>query len=546
MQGEKAEGTSPTPLDDGHSSNGSADPVSMRGIVKRFGSLTAVDGVDFDLRDGEIHALLGENGAGKTTLMNVLYGLERPNSGSIEVKGSPVAFRSPHDAISLGIGMVHQHFKLVPRLTVAENVILGYSGDRKVRLPDLDAVAGEIEALGERYGLPIRGGSIVRDLSVGEQQRVEILRALYRGARILILDEPTATLTPVEVEQLLEKLQLLVATGASIVIITHHLDEVMSAADRITVLRSGRNVATLAASDTSQVELARLMVGRDVKMLSVLTEGRGTKGVVQESPSGDAVLELDGLSSATQHGSAVEGSTSDRAYFDVSLEVRAGEIVSIAGVEGNGQSELEETLLGLHRPAEGRVLLNGNDVTRADPAELFAAGVGFIHSDRYRRGMIKDLSVAHNLVYDRIDQPPFGTRFSLNPRAIFARGAELIRAFSIAARSPSDAAGTLSGGNAQRVVLARALGTDLRLLIAAQPTRGLDVGAIEFVWEQLQRQRDDGLAILLITTDLDEVTALSDQCHVIYRGRLVETAIDRQLIGLAMGGATLEATEGAS
>ena len=285
MQGEKAEGTSPTPLDDGHSSDGSADPVSMRGIVKRFGSLTAVDGVDFDLRDGEIHALLGENGAGKTTLMNVLYGLERSNSGSIEVKGSPVAFRSPHDAISLGIGMVHQHFKLVPRLTVAENVILGYSGDRKVRLPDLDAVAGEIEALGERYGLPIRGGSIVRDLSVGEQQRVEILRALYRGARILILDEPTATLTPVEVEQLLEKLQLLVATGASIVIITHHLDEVMSAADRITVLRSGRNVATLAASDTSQVELARLMVGRDVKMLSVLTEGRGTKGVVQESPN---------------------------------------------------------------------------------------------------------------------------------------------------------------------------------------------------------------------------------------------------------------------
>ena len=516
----------------------------MRGIIKRFGRVTAVADASFDLRRGEIHALLGENGAGKSTLMNILYGLEQPDEGVIEIAGERVDFRSPQDAIELGIGMVHQHFQLVPRLTVAENVILGSGDKRTVRLPDLNQVAAEVEVLGERYGIPILGSALVGDLSVGEQQRVEILRALYRGARILILDEPTATLTPVEVDQLIDKLRGMADDGAAIVMITHHLDEVMTAADRITVLRDGGNVATLPARQTNPLDLARLMVGRDIKMLSEVGEG-----VVHEQARsasfGDPVLTLEGLTSIAADRS-VEGGSSGRTFTDVSFEVRAGEIVTIAGVEGNGQSELEETLLGLRHPSAGRIILQGIDVTGAGPAELFEAGVGFIHSDRYRRGMIRELSVAHNFVYDRIDKPPYGGRLWLNPKAMIARGADLIEQFSIAVRTPIAPAATLSGGNAQKVVLARALGTELRLLVAAQPTRGLDVGAIEFVWDQLRAQRDAGLAILLLTTDLAEVTALSDRCFVIYRGRLSETPIDREEIGMAMGGAGFREAEEAS
>lgn len=510
--------------------------VRMRGIVKRFGRVTAVAGVDFDLHRGEIHALLGENGAGKSTLMNVLYGLERPDDGTIEVDGEPVEFRTAQDAIDLGIGMVHQHFQLVPRLTVAENVILGAGAKWQLRLPDLDSVGTEVEALGERYGLPISGSALVADLSVGEQQRVEILRALYRGARILILDEPTATLTPIEVDQLIEKLRQLADAGTAIVMITHHLDEVMTAAGRVTVLRGGTNVATVDAADTTPLDLARLMVGRDIARLSEAGEvvsARTDGGRADGAP----VLVVENLASVDADRS-VEGGSSARTFADVDFEVRAGEIVTIAGVEGNGQTELEEVLLGVRPAASGRILLDGVDVTTAGPAALFDAGVGFIHSDRYRRGMIRELPIAHNLVYDRIVQAPFGTRFRINSKAILGHGARLIKDFSIAARTPADAAATLSGGNAQKVVLARALSTELRLLVAAQPTRGLDVGAIEFVWEQLRAHRDAGLAVLLITTDLAEVLALSDRCHVIYRGRLMETPLDREKIGLAMGGAT--------
>jgi simple sugar transport system ATP-binding protein len=518
------------------------DLVMMRGIVKTFGKVVAADGIDFDLRHGEIHALLGENGAGKSTLMNVLYGLERPDTGVIEVDGEPVAFRSAHDAIDLGIGMVHQHFKLVPRLTVAENVILGGTDGRRILLPDLDVVGRQIEELGERYGLPMSGDALVGDLSVGEQQRVEVLRALHRGARILILDEPTATLTPVEVDQLLDKLRLLVDGGVSIIIIPHHLDEVMTAADRITVLRNGKDVATISAEETSPLELARLMVGREIKALTVLTDAEEVRAADDHGEiRGPATLALEGLASAATTGAAAEGSRAARAFADLNLEVHAGEIVTIAGVEGNGQAELEETLLGLTKPERGRILFEGTDVTAKTPAELFAAGIGFIHSDRYRRGLISDLPVAHNMVYDRIDRPPYGGRFSLYPKAILAKGAELVKQFTIAVRSPGEAAATLSGGNAQRVVLARALSQDLKLLVAAQPTRGLDVGAIEFVWDHLQAQRAEGLGILLITTDLDEVLALSDRCYVIYRGRLT---VDREQIGLAMGGARVAAAGG--
>ena len=511
--------------------------VAMHGITKTFGSVTAVAGADFDLRSGEIHALLGENGAGKTTLMNLLYGLEQPDEGAIVIDGDPVSFRSAHDAIEAGIGMVHQHFQLVPRLSVAENVILGAGEGRRVRLPDLAEVAAAIEDLGERYGLGVSATSLVGDLSVGEQQRVEILRALYRGARILILDEPTATLSPVEIDHLIEQLQAMAGTGTAIVMITHHLDEVMTAADRITVLRSGANVATVAAEATSPLELARLMVGREVTMLSEVGEaGEAGEAGSRTGPAsaGPAVLTLEDLSSKPAAGTGGEHA---RDFFDLSLEVRASEIVTIAGVEGNGQAELEAVLCGLSRPAVGRIRLGATDVTGATPRQLLDAGVGLIPSDRYRRGLIRGLSVAENLVYDRIDKAPYGRRMWIDPKAVAARGADLVSRFSIAVRTPSTAASTLSGGNAQKVVLARALGTDLQLLIAAQPTRGLDVGAIEFVWNQISEQRDSGVAVLLITTDLNEVTALSDRCFVIYRGRLVETPLDREAIGLAMGGA---------
>ena len=401
------------------------DPVvAMRGIVKRFGAVTAVAGTHFDLRSGEIHALLGENGAGKTTLMNLLYGLERPDAGVIEIDGQPVRLRSAQDAIGLGIGMVHQHFQLVPRLTVTENVILGAGsqrrnqtipapddgqGDkttpttdhqRRVRLPDMGAAAAEIEELGGRYGLPVSGAALVSDLSVGEQQRVEILRALYRGARVLILDEPTATLSPVEIDQLIGKLRGMADDGAAIVMITHHLDEVMAAADRITVLRAGANVATVPAGDTSPLELARMMVGREVAMLSEVGEA-GEIGEARDSKDGrSVVLAVEGLASTAAH----QGGAS-RAFSDVDLEVRANEIVTIAGVEGNGQAELEEALCGLRRPASGRIKLDGADVTGAAPRKLLDSGVGFIPSDRYRRGLVRGLSVAENLVCDRIDRP---------------------------------------------------------------------------------------------------------------------------------------------
>ena len=603
--------------------------VAMRGIVKRFGAVTAVAGAHFDLHPGEIHALLGENGAGKTTLVNLLYGLERPDAGVIEIDGEPVRLRSAQDAIGLGIGMVHQHFQLVPRLTVTENVILGAGSQRRnkstvlaadnqrldktdtpasrsegrsgaapaadgqrrnettpaaddgrrVRLPDLGAAAAEIEELGGRYGLPVSGAALVADLSVGEQQRVEILRALYRGARVLILDEPTATLSPAEIDQLIGKLRGMADDGAAIVMITHHLDEVMAAADRITVLRAGANVATVPAGDTSPLELARMMVGREVAMLSEISEAGEASGGSEpagQAPStavaaetarttGAVVLAVEGLASAAAHqgsnskfGSGRSGvgqplasaadhlSGASRAFSGVDLEVRASEIVTIAGVEGNGQAELEEALCGLRRPASGRIKLDGADVTGAAPRKLLDSGVGFIPSDRYRRGLVRGLSVAENLVCDRIDRPPYGRRFRIHPAAIAARGAELVERFQIAARSPAADAATLSGGNAQKVVLARALRADLRLLIAAQPTRGLDVGAIEMVWGHLRAQRDAGVAILLITTDLTEVMALSDQCFVIYRGRLTETPLDREAIGMAMGGAGVGAGSAAA
>ena len=524
--------------------NASSAVVAMRAVSKRFGDLWALEGVDFDLRPGEIHALIGENGAGKTTLMNVLYGVVSRDAGTIEAHGKQVDIRTPQDAIELGIGMVHQHFKLVSTLSVVENVVLGQGGHVLMRKGRLAGVAERISELGERYGLRVDPRAKVWHLSVGEQQRVEILRALYRGARVLILDEPTANLTPGEADHLLEKLKAMVRDGASIVFITHHLEEVLGSTDRITVLRAGQNVGTVVPADTSTGELARMMVGRtvslggrsrDVAALGVEEAATADRPAAQTAPAArsEMVLTVERLRAFSDRG--------ELALDGLELSVAAGEIVGVAGVEGNGQAELEEAVFGLRKTAGGRVLLEGVDVTGEAPTGLLARGVGLIPSDRYRRGLVGQMTVAENLLCDRVDKAPVGSRLRLRRKAILARGADLIERYSIPASGPTQLAGTLSGGTAQRVVLARTLSRELRLLIAAQPTRGLDVGAMESVWEQLEAARRRGLAVLLISTDLDEVLALADRCLVLYGGRVIaqwpRARLNRDAIGLAMGGA---------
>jgi simple sugar transport system ATP-binding protein len=506
--------------------------VRMRGIAKSFDGFPALKGVDFDVRRGEIHGLLGENGAGKTTLMNVLYGLLEPDAGTIELDGRPVRLRTPQDAIAHGIGMVHQHFMLVPTLTVAENMILGEQGGALVRRQRLRRAAERIRDRGERYGLDVNPEARVWQLSVGQQQRVEILRALYRDARVLILDEPTASLTLRETEQLLPRLRALADEGASVVFITHHLEEVLECTDRITVLRHGEVVETLRPAETTAAALARSMVGRNVTLKELGVDVTAGDEPQHVSGAGAATLEVTALECRSDMGTP--------ALRDVNFTAAGGEIVAIAGVEGNGQAELEEALAGLRPATGGTIIFDGRDVTAASTAERLEAGIGLIPSDRYRRGLIRALSVAENLVCDRIGDEPFGTPLRVRRRAITERARALVEHYSIRTSRLDQPAGALSGGNAQRIVLARTLSRDLRLLVAAQPTRGLDVGAMEFVWARLDEARRAGVAILLVSTDLDEVMALADRCYVLYRGEIVagwpRRELDRERIGLAMGG----------
>ena len=496
--------------------------LEMRGIVKKFPGVIANAGVDFDLRKGEIHTLLGENGAGKTTLMNVLYGLYEPDEGEILLNGKPIQLKNARDAIALGLGMVHQHFMLVQRFTVAENIILGQHSPREPRIEDQTAVYARLKELSDRYCLSIHPEAEVWTLSVGEQQRVEILKALYRGAEILILDEPTAVLTPQEAEQLLEILRVLIKEGKSVVFISHKLNEVLSVSDRVTVLRDGKVIDTVPASETGQEELAHMMVGRDV-LLQV------SKTPAQPK---EPVLVVDGV--------CAKDARELQALYEVSFEVRAGEILGIAGVAGNGQAELEQVIAGLRRATAGRVFICGQDVTNAAPKEVGCCGLAHIPSDRYRMGVLSDFTIAENLVLQRIGQQPFTRRGWLNWKAIRQQATELVKSFDVRTPSIEMTAGKLSGGNAQKMILARELARQPRVLIAAQPTRGLDVSAIEYVHQQLVEQRDAGMGILLFSTELQEILTLSDRIAVMYEGRIVgvmeNEQVDVSALGLMMAG----------
>jgi ABC-type uncharacterized transport system ATPase subunit len=498
--------------------------LELKGISKRFPGVIANDSVDFDLRKGEVHALLGENGAGKSTLMNILYGLYHPDEGEITINGKPARIHSPREAIDLGIGMVHQHFMLIPVMTVAENIVLAMEPHRGPLL-DLDSAEKRVGELSKRFGLAVRADARIESISVSQQQRVEILKALYRGAEILILDEPTAVLTPQEAQELFEVIRSLKEEGKSIIFISHKLNEVLEIADRITVLRRGKKVETLPREGASEESLAKLMVGREVLL-------RVEKKVAEP---GDPLLVVEGLTVMDERGL--------EAVRDVSFEVRGGEIVGLAGVDGNGQTELVDALTGLRKPSSGSIHACGEDVTGETARECLDAGLGHIPEDRQLRGLVLDFTLAENLALHDYRSEPESKWGWLYPGRMITRARTLLQEFDVRGGSPQTLAASLSGGNQQKVIIAREVSRNPRVLVAAQPTRGLDVGAIEFVHRRLVAERDEGRGILLVSFELDEVLSLSDRILVIYEGRIVAEYppdVSEEEVGIAMTGGRRE------
>jgi ABC-type uncharacterized transport system ATPase subunit len=501
--------------------------LEMRGVTKQFPGVLANDHVDFDLRKGEVHALLGENGAGKSTLMNILYGLYRADEGEIRTNGKPVTFGSAKDAIDRGIGMVHQHFMLIPVMTVAENIVLEVEPRKAGVLLDYDTAVERVRDISTRFGLAVNPSAKVANISVGQQQRVEILKALYRGAEILILDEPTAVLTPQEAGELFAIIKSLQADGTSIIFISHKLNEVLEIADRITVLRRGKKIDTVAREGATEETLARMMVGREVLLR------------VEKRPSepGDKLLELKNVNVNDDRGLP--------AVREVSFDVHAGEIVGIAGVEGNGQSELIEAITGLRAAASGEIVVGGRTMPHPTARKMLDAGVGHIPEDRQRRGLVLEFTIAENIALHDYNRAPDSKWGWLFPRRLIQRAGSLIREFDVRGGGPQTRGGALSGGNQQKVVVAREIARDPSVLVAAQPTRGLDVGAIEYLHRRLVEERDEGRAILLVSLELEEILSLSDRILVMYEGRIVgEHARDttEEEIGLEMlGGRRKEA-----
>ncbi len=501
--------------------------LEMQGIRKEFPGVVANDDVSFDVRRGEVHALLGENGAGKSTLMNILYGLYRPDAGEIRLNGKPVSFSSARDAIDAGIGMVHQHFMLIPVMTVAENVVLGTEPVRSGVFLDERAAEKRVADMAQTLRFAVDPKALVEDISVGQQQRVEIMKALYRNADLLILDEPTAVLTPQEASDLFEILQTLRREGISIIFISHKLNEVLEIADRITVLRRGKRVDTVPRAGATEEGLARMMVGREVLLR------------VDKPPAtpGEPLLQVEDLHVLGELGlGAVNG---------VSFDVRRGEIVGLAGVDGNGQSELVEALSGLRKVEAGAVRLAGRDVTGASAHDVLHRGLGHIPEDRQRRGLVLNFSLAENLALHDYDAEP-NARFGwLFPRRLVQRARGILRQFDVRGGGPQTLASALSGGNQQKVVVGREISRDPQVLLAAQPTRGLDVGAIEFVHRRLVEARSGGAAVLLVSLELDEILSLSDRILVIYEGRIAgeyPPDVSEEELGLAMtGGRSKEA-----
>ncbi len=501
--------------------------IEMKNITKKFGDFVANDNIDLTVHKGEIHALLGENGAGKSTLMNVLYGLYEPTSGEIYLNGNKVDITNPSIAIKNGIGMVHQHFMLVETFTVVENIILGMETTKSLGVVDIEKATKEVEEISKKYGLYVDPNAKIHDITVGMQQRVEILKALYRGADILILDEPTAVLTPQEIEELMQIMKSLSNQGKTIIIITHKLREIKQAADYCTIIRRGKKIDTVKVDEVTEEDLASMMVGRKVSF-NVEKE---------EASRGEVILKVENL--------VVKDNRKLNAVNGLSLELHKGEILGIAGVDGNGQSEFIEGITGLRPIESGTVKLNGKDITNHSPKEIIDNGMNTIPEDRQKRGLILDFTVAENIILENYHKEPFSRKGRLNHKEVSNYAKELIEKFDIRPRDDKHIAGELSGGNQQKVILAREISNDPDVLIAAQPTRGLDVGAIEYVHKYLIEQRDKGEAVLLISFELDEIMNVSDRIAVIFDGKIVDILdakeADEKTLGYLMaGGGTID------